>query len=110
MTTAQHRRGDTFDRSGHVAISQDGVPVTDLTGWTGRCQIRTADGRLVAEPVFEWLDAQQSLCRVYVPNGTGTAAWPIGPALMDIQFTSPSGDVISTEAAPLQIVKDITHG
>lgn len=108
--TAQHKRGDTFDRSGPVTVTENGAPLPDLTGWTARCQIRTADGRLIAEPVFTWLDAVAGLCRVHVPNAPGTAAWPIGPALLDIQFTSPGGDVVSTQTADLQIVKDITHG
>lgn len=109
MPTPFHIRGDTFDRSGPVTVTQDGVVLTDLTGWTGKCQIRTAGGALIAEPVFTWLNAATGLCRLNVPNTTGTADWPLGEAKMDIQFTAPSGDIVSTLVARIDVLEDATH-
>jgi hypothetical protein len=106
-TNPTHKRGDTFDRSGQITVRLDGAPVLDLTGWTGRAQVRTATGDdLIAECAFAWLDATQSLCRV---TASSTAAWPIGPALVDIELTAPGGAIVSTDTASLMIVRDITR-
>lgn len=109
MPTPTHTRGDTFDRYGPVTVTQEGSELPDLTGWTGRCQIRTMAGSLIAEPVFTWLDASAGLCRIHVPNSIGTSDWPIGLAMMDIEFTSPAGDIVSTGVATLNVVQDATH-
>lgn len=103
----QFKRGNTFDFSGEVNVTDDGVAVTDLTGWTGECQIRTVRDTLVAELDFSWLSAANRLCRV---RSTGsTAAWTLGRAIIDIKLTSPAGDVISTDTDVITIVDGATH-
>lgn len=104
--SAEHKRGDTFDRSGQVDLSEGGTPVIDMTGWTGRSQIRTSGGQLIAELDFSWLDASQRKMRL---RKADTGTWPIGRAEIDIQFTSPAGDVVSTRTATIEIVKDVTR-
>lgn len=100
-------RGDTFDYSGVIDVTDDGVAVTDLTGWTGACQIRTVRGTLIATLAFTWLDAAARLCRV---RSTGsTAAWEIGRALINIRVTSPAGDVVSTDATAITVADGPTR-
>lgn len=108
MASAKHKRGDTFDRSGVISVSENGAPVADLTGWTGASQMRNARGLLLAQLTFTWLDASLRLARLTAPDGT--SAWPVGELKMDIELTSPSGFVVSTETATIEIVPDVTHG
>lgn len=103
----KHKRGDTFDLSGSVQVNYDGAAVINFTNWTGRSQVRDGKGDLVAELVFSWLDQATGLVRVRSDGATD--AWPIGPVRMDIQLTSPDGNVVSTETAVIEIVEDITR-
>lgn len=107
MAVSKHKRGDTFDRSGTIAVTQNGLPVADLTGWTGASQMRGARAALIVQFDFQWIDATQRLARLRALDGTGT--WPIGEAKIDIQLTSPSGVVVSTDTMTLEIVQDITY-
>jgi hypothetical protein len=104
----EHKQGDTFDLSGTIDVTLLDQPVLDLTGWTGRSQIRTPKGELVAELVFTWLDASQRLVRLSKP-ATQTLTWTLGNVLIDIELTSPTGDVVSTPTASLTIVRDNTR-
>lgn len=105
---ATHKRGDTFDYSDQLVMTVDGVTVTDFTGMTGASQLRTAAGALVATLEFTWLDAAQGFFRVRNIGPTG--AWPVTVLMHDVQLTTASGDVISTDSEPIQIVAEVTHG
>lgn len=102
----QHKRGDTFDMSGPVQVTQDGADIADLSGWGIACQLRRPDGVLVATLQTMWVDAQARLMRV---RATETAAWPIGMVEMDVQLTSPTGDVVSTPTERFEIVREVTR-
>jgi hypothetical protein len=102
----QHKRGDTLDLSGQVTVTDGGQPVTDLTGWTGRSELRRPDGMLIASLTFTWIDPMQRLVRL---RATDTGRWALGAAEMDLQFTSPSGDVISTPTQQIEIVREVTR-
>ena len=106
---ARFKRGDTFEAASRLDVEQyDGQPVTDLTGWTGRCMLRTAGAAaLVAELEFEWLDAAQRLYRIY--HAGSTSAWPVALVEMDIELTSPDGYVISTSKTQFSIEKGVTY-
>ncbi len=102
----QFKRTDTFDLSGPVSINgPDGEAISDLTGWTGRSEIRTVRGRLIAELNFAWLDASQRLCRIWSDD---TSNWDVGKAETDIQFTSPTGQRISTRKTEINIYSGVT--
>lgn len=102
-----HKRGDTFDVSGVVTLTDNGTPLTDMTGWTGASQLKSTTNGVIASLVFTWQDAAQRLCRITAPSGT--SGWPIGVVQMDIQFTSPAGDKVSTQTQQIQIVEGVTH-
>jgi hypothetical protein len=103
----QFKRGDTFSLSGQVDLQSEGQLVLDMTGWAGKSQVRTlATGTLIAELTFAWLDATQRLLSLVKAN---TQDWPLGVAELDIQFTNPQGDVVSTQTTAFDVVKDITY-
>lgn len=100
--------GDTFDVSDQLIMTADGVAVTDFTGMTGASQIRGTNGMLIANLVFTWLDATQGLYRARYDGGS-TQGWPLGMANHDVQLTTASGDVVSTETEHIQLVHDVTQ-
>jgi len=102
----QHKRGDTFDMSGPVAVQVNGVDVTDFTGWQVACQIRRPDGALVATAQAQWLDAVQGLLRVYVQS---TSSWALGIVEIDVQLTMPGGELVSTPTQQFDVVREITR-
>ena len=103
--TATFKRGDTFDASGQLTVTDGGAPLPSLLGWTGRCQVRTPTGKLIAELNFSWLDAAQRLYRLYAAN---TTAWPVGHAELDIELTSPQGHIVSTETNRFRVAGGVT--
>lgn len=102
-----HKRGDTFDYADQLAMTVDGVAVTDFTGMTGASQLRNNAGSLVASLQFTWLDAAQGLFRVRSTAPTDT--WPVGLLLHDVQLTTAAGDVVSTATEIIQLVGDVTR-
>ena len=38
-----------------------------------------------------------------------TSAWPVARLLLDVQFTSPAGEVRSTSTVQIYSIRDITH-
>lgn len=101
----RRKRGDTFALAGTIQLIGDSdEPLGD---WSGRSHIRTRAGELIAELTFEWLDPAQGLASL--THSGNTNDWPIGPANIDIELTSPSGYVISTDTAVIHITEDITR-
>ncbi|MDP2262683.1 MAG: hypothetical protein Q8K24_05940 [Hydrogenophaga sp.] len=103
----EHKRGDTFSHAGEITVADAGTPVLDLTGWQGRSQVRSQlNDALIADLEFTWLDATQRLCALRCQD---TSTWPLGEAEIDIQLTSPDGDVVSTGTTVFAVVKDVTR-
>ena len=102
----QFKTGDTFDISGILPVTVNGVPVTDFTGWATRCQLRTKTGKLIATLVTTWLNSSGALRINFVGS---TQAWPVGVAQIDVEVTTPAGDIISTTTNDIKIVQDITR-
>lgn len=88
-----HIRGDNFTFSGQLEVSEDGVPLTSLVGWTGEAQVRRYDNTLVETLEFEWLDASQRLASL--SSTTDTSTWPAGELFLHCRLTSSSGEKIS---------------
>ena len=101
------KRGDTFEFSGVVDVKHQGQLVPDLTGWTGKCQLRKQSGELIADLVFTCIDATQRICNI---KHNGSAAdWAICVAQMDIEMTSPDNHIVSTQTTEINIAKDVTR-
>lgn len=101
-----HKRGDTFIFGVYVKATVNGAIQTDLTGWTGSSQIRQMNGAKIADLTFSWDDASVAAGRLYYAS---TAAWPVGDAVIDIQMTTPAGEIISSETIHIEIQEDVTR-
>lgn len=98
--------GDTFNFPIHVrAVWVEGA-ISDFTGWTGRSQIRKRDYRLIADLAFSWVDAKNGLALLTFFGATD--GWPIGPAILDVEFTTVGQQVQSTQPYEIQIMKGVT--
>jgi hypothetical protein len=102
-----HIRGDTFSLAGEVTVTVNGTRQLDLSGWTAASQVRDSLDNLIAELTFAWVDAAQSL--ISLTAAGSTANWPLGQIYTDIQFTSPNGDIVSTQRTSFTVARDVTH-
>lgn len=101
MADINHIHGDSFSITGRFT---GGI---DMTGWTGRSQIRTKnDDALVAELTFTWINASSGS---FMVRALDTKTWPLEVLRFDVQATSPSDFVISSPALEIQIIKDVTR-
>lgn len=89
-----HTRGEAFSRGGQIEIPAGSLNASDMTGWLGRCQVRTQGGQLVQEIAFQWLDASQ---RLFSLNATEaqTATWPSGTHNIEIEVRTPAGQWVT---------------
>lgn len=99
------KRGDTFDFTGAVNITNpDGEPIS-LVGWT---VASTTVSQLTAQS-FElqatWVDETNSAIRLRYADSTD---WPIGPMHIDVQFTAPDGTKVSTDTSMIMVMPDVT--
>lgn len=97
MSEIKHKRGDTFY---YIARLPDAI---DLTGTTAKCQIRTAAG----DPIDD-IDVELRPDKTLIMRKQITTRWPVGPAVLDVQFTLANGDVVSTNTVSVQIKRDVT--
>lgn len=105
----QFTRGDTFYFAGPVKAKVNGVETTDLTGWSARSQIRTDKGALVDDLTLVWL-ARAPVAAISIEGSGPTGDWPLGDAVIDIEFTDPSGRIVSTSKQSFKITLDVTRG
>ena len=102
----EHKRGDTFNFGLYVKAMVNDALQTDLTGWTGRSQIRDANGAKIADLTFSWDDASVSAARLYA---TATSGWPVGDAVIDVEMTTPAGEIVSSDTIHIEIQEDVTR-
>lgn len=99
------KAGDTFDYSGVVdMVDGAGDPVV-MTNWTVVSKVRFPDAGRVVALTAEWLGSSFTNVRVHTSS---TDDWPPGPADIDIEFTSPSGAVVSTNTMRFSVVEDLS--
>lgn len=97
------KRGDTFLIQ--CTLKQSGN-IRALTGWTVKSQIRTQQMlRLIADLTFTIVDEQAGIFQLSCPT---TTDWPTGIAICDIQYTMPSGQVVSTDTFNIDIQAEVT--
>lgn len=102
-----HKRGDSWSTTGQADIKDlvTGQPA-DLTGWTIASQLRAANtGALIANFDCALVDP---VAQIFTHKAIGTQDWPEGLAVLDVQFTSPNGETVSTDTQTLRIVPDVT--
>jgi hypothetical protein len=104
-----HKKGDTWSLTATADV-RDLVTgnKADLTGWTIASQLRAADsGTLITDFVCTLVDP---VAQTFTHAAATTAAWPEGLAVLDVQFTSPGGQTVSTDTQTIRIVPDVTQG
>ena len=99
--------GDTFEFSGPVQITLNGVAQTDLTGWSAFSQLRDSDGNLIAELDVAWLAFTPPVIQVSFAGSTQN--WPIRMAFIDIEFHTPDGHRKSTQKCGISLKPDVTR-
>jgi len=107
----QFKRGDTFDFSGPVTVTQDGAPVTDFTGWSAISQIRDLEDVLIDDVTVTWVSRAPGVIRLQVAD---TSDWPVSrrpvsKVQIDVEFTSPDGVKISTSTQTITIEGDVSR-
>ena len=102
----EHKRGDTFNFGLYVKATVNGDLQTDLTGWTGKSQLREINGSKIADLTFSWDDASIAAARLYATSTTG---WAVGPAVLDVEMTTPAGEVVSSRTINIDILEDVTR-
>ncbi len=85
----------------------------NFTGWPiPTCQVRKIDAlgkptTSVADLTCVWLNAAMGLLRIYSVDST--AAWLLGPAVLDVRFVDTLGNVVQTSKSELDIVEAATR-
>ena len=105
MATITHKRGDTLEWV--VTLTDDSVAV-DITDWTIKSQIRDGSYALIYEFLVTKTDASNGVFSLSA-TAAQTATWPLGSALVDIEFTDNTNYVISSQTFTMQLVRDITY-
>lgn len=87
MTT--FKRGATFSAVFRcTSVQLAGTEVADLTGWTARCTLRTAQDVVIEELAATIIDPVERLVSLV---SAGTAGWPKAKALGDVLLIGPGG-------------------
>lgn len=100
--TIPFKRGDTFLVEG--SVSDNAVPV-DLTGWTIRSQVRNGEA-LVADLGVTITNAAAGQ---YQLTKNDTTSWPVKDLSCDIEYTTDSGQIVSTETFTISCKADVTR-
>ena len=101
-----HKRGDSFDQ---LAVLPSTFADGYFVGWTVSAQVRSSPYyNYIADLTCAWVDPVTT--RTLTVRNLVTTGWPIGNALMDIQFVRTSdGYTISTDTVDVTIVHDCTY-
>lgn len=98
------KRGDTFIIQ--VAVKQDNIPI-DITGWSVKSQLKKGS-TLVETLDFTAVDMPNGIYELSSP-ASKTELWPVGVLDCDIQYTTLTPQVISTDTFQVNVIKDITQ-
>lgn len=104
MVSIKFKRGDTFVLDG--AVSEAGTPI-DLTNWTIRAQVRMGT-QLLAELDIVYVDRAAGAYRILAAPAV-TSTWPVNKLQADVEYTTATGQVISTETFEVDCQMDVTH-
>ncbi len=105
--TLKFKTGDTFDFAGEVRDDVTGL-VFPLVGYTISAKVRMTHAWSTALTLSASIvDAALGLIRLQ-QTAAATAAWPFGPAEIDIRLVSPSGDVTTTITQSLELVPAVS--
>lgn len=99
----QHKYTDTFSYAGlFTTLTVDGVPATDLTGFTVSATIKTYPERAAVDTLT--VTTGPGLAVLFVGDSSG---WPIRRLCIDTQIQFPSGAVRSVQPIVFDCVRDL---
>ena len=98
------KRGDTFIIQ--VQVKQDSTPI-DITGWTVKSQLKKGS-TLIETLTFTAVDLINGIYKLSA-TAAKTELWPISVLDCDIQYTTGTPQVISTDTFQVNVIKDITQ-
>lgn len=98
------KRGDTFKLNCQVTDSA----VTTLAGWTVRSHIRKGT-TLIDALKYTLVNATAKQFTLQESSAGVTKNWATGIYTCDIEYTTPGGDVFSTENFHIDVVPDQTY-
>jgi len=101
--TISFKRGDTLVLNNTVRVNG---AVTNITGWTIRCQLRDNQGQLVAALTPTITNAVAGEYKLQSP--TATTGWATGKLRADIEYTTAAGQIVSTDTFYVSVVPDVT--
>ena len=104
MVSIKFKRGDTFVLDG--VVSEAGTPI-DLTGWIVRAQVRIG-AQLLAELDVLYVNRAAGAYRISAVPAV-TSAWPVNKLQADVEYTTASGQVVSTETFEVDCQMDVTR-
>lgn len=105
LPTIEIKAGESFAAGGSLS-DETGAPI-DLTGYSGRCEVRTTDGTLVGE-VAVTIDAGAAGSFELRAAAESTAAWAIGSHVADVRLVSPGGEVHPSPTFGVRVTRAIT--
>lgn len=97
------KRGDTLLIE--AALANNGQPV-NITGWSIRSQIRR-NNQLVDDLVVTVTDALMG--KYTIASSGSTENWPVAQLRTDIEYTTDTGQIVSTETYYINCVEDVTR-
>lgn len=101
-----HKQGDSLDYLGVIPLDYvDGY----FVGWTLSGMIRSYPSYTLIDSLdIAWVDP--TVTRSFTVRKINTQSWPVGAAVMDVQFTRTSdGYVKSTDTIQFNILHDVTY-
>lgn len=110
-----HKQGDSWSTVGQATIKDLTTgELVDLTDWQIASELRTPGGELIAAFDCAYTGtttdpATQVQTQTFTHIATTTSNWPVGLAELDVQFTSPSGQVVSTDTQVIKVLRDVTE-
>lgn len=103
-----HKTGDTWRTLGQANIQDlsTGAPA-NLTGWAIASQLRDS----VTGALIQTFDCQlvDPVAQTFTHAAASTAHWPPGLAALDVQFTDPQGQTVSTDTQVIRVLPDVTR-
>lgn len=106
LPTIEIKAGETWAEGGSLSDDDTGAPI-DLTGYSGRCEVRTADGSLVGE-IDVTIDSGTGGTFELRADAESTSAWSIGAHVADVRLISPEGEVHPSPTFGVRVSSPIT--
>ena len=101
VSAYKHKIGASLELAGRLTL---GGQALDMSGWAARSQLR---GPMVIELDCAWLDEASGLLSVRAAPGA-QGNWRPGRYGMDVELTSPAGDVLISSSALVLMQLPIT--